>query len=666
MSTKRRRPPKQKPEERLARVAARRFYSAATDDELEPVVVELARVVAPILATLTREQERELRAMLARARFKPVFRAPPGLVDWLLENIGRTGLARWLAQRVGLRRADDAELLARAWALPEPDRNRLFEAGIRFGARQPTEADKSLIATTFNQLLKEKTMADKVFTIDPRGLPADFGTHQTAWLAKVAKLLKDSFGLDPAADATTTAVIEGILLLEEHFDENAFDFKTAIEGAWKETLGEAIQQGQPSPVSNRTLYPLIVGAIERVTGTDDTNPLAVQELASVSRYVLADSTDVPVGSANFDPNVRIAVDQYVSGPPSYESLQLPPLTKDETATEVEPDNIRAISLVYAAYQLEKLRLFHVVDRITERFLHGQLPIGFDNGGRALDTYYWNAEDRMNEAARRSIYSRVLGASGGDVPKDVAPNKDFDGLFMRFLASLAEFDRQRQLVGVFDTRQRPLALTGEQVRKAGNDLATNGSLYGWGWTHFAARRLNGDIVNALNILKLPQIQRTYGVGNPWQVIERVCADEFGQAPNIVKYRTMAESGKAILDLVARHARIFATSTGNPLFPDPSLISGATPQTFASLVPDIGVEETRLYLNHTQYWLAVNGVNDQQIGQMSQPVESKSAPSLPPLSSGSVDMGAMEKLKQMVSSGSAPSLDQLQSLLPQLRA
>jgi hypothetical protein len=314
--------------------------------------------------------------------------------------------------------------------------------------------------------------------------------------------------------------------------------------------------------------------------------------------------------------------------------------------------------VYAGYQLEKLRLFHVVDRITERFLHGQLPIGFDNGGRALDTYYWNAEDRMNEAARRSMYSRVLGATGGDVPKDVAPNKDFDGLFMRFLASLAEFDRQRQVAGVFQTQVRPASVTGEQVRKAGNDLATNASLYGWGWTHFGARRLNGDIAMALSIIKLPQIQRTYGVSNPWQVIERVSADEFGQAPNIVKHRTMAESGKAILDLVAKHARTLATSTGNPLFPDPIAPDQRS---------DISADDMRQFLTHTQYWLAVNGVTDQQVGQMSQPVESRSAPSLPPFASGgSADAGAMEKLKQMVSAGSPPSLDQLQTLLPQLRA
>jgi hypothetical protein len=646
-----------KPEQRLARVAAWRFFPGLDDAEAAPIVRELRRIVSPIFATLSSGKERELQAMLARVRFKPAFRAPPGLVDWLLENVGRTGLARWLAQSVGLRRASDAELLARAWELPAPIRNQLFEAGVRFGARVPTQADRTLIETTFNQLTKEKMM--DTYTIDPRGLPADLGTpdspRQNAWRKKLGEILEKSFGLDLEGNPTVVAVIAGILLLEERFDETAFDFKTGVESAWKETLGESRQSGQTEPVSNRELFPAIIQEIISVTHNDEPT---VQLVASVSRYVLADSNDVPIGSPNFTANVRIAVDQYVSGPPTYESLTLPPLTKDDTASEVEPDNIKAIALWYAGYQLEKARLFHVVEAITERFLHGQLAIGFDNGGRALDTYYWNSEDRMNEAARRAVYSRVLGATGGDVPKDVAPNKDFDGLFMRFLASLAEFDRQRQVAGVFDTRQRPVSVSGEQVRKAGNDLAANASLYGWGWTHFAARRLNGDISSALNILKLPQIQRAYGVGNPWQVIERVAADEFGQAPNIVKYRTMAESGKAILDLVAKYARTFATSTGRPLFPDPNAPTD---------IPDIGNEDMRQFLTHTQYWLAVNGVTDQQVGQMSQPVESKSAPSLPPLSGGGgMDGGAMDKLKQMVTSGTAPSLDQLQTLLPQLRA
>src|SRR6185436_6409823 len=110
---------------------------------------------------------------------------------------------------------------------------------------------------------------------------------------------------------------------------------------------------------------------------------------------------------------------------------------------------------------------------------------------------------------------------------------------------------------------------------------------------------------------------YGVSNPWQVIERVAASEFGAAPNIVKYRTMAESGKAILDLVAKHAKAWSASTGRPLFTDDvTRVQG-----------DIPTQDQEELMRHTQYWLAVNGIGDDQVGKMSQPSDTSYAPSIP---------------------------------------
>jgi hypothetical protein len=512
---------------------------------------------------------------------------------------------------------------------------------------------------------KEKTMAT-TFYIDSRGLPPSFNADkQKEWKAKVNSELTKSFGLPEAGNENMYAAIKGMLLLDEQFAPESFGFQDAIQKAWKESLGKTKKKDGKTDVPNREIYAKVAATIPTLNGGVD--KIALQQFASVSRYVIAGADDVPIDHNDFAANVRLGLDKYVAGAPAFDSLTLPALTGEDGAdVEIEPDNVKAVALIYAAYQLERLRLFHVVDRMTELFVNGMLPIGFDAAGKALDTYYWDSEDRLSETARQMQYGRCLGVSGADVSREVQPNKEFDTLFLRFLSSIAEYDRQRRVADILDNKGRALRLTGEQVRKNGRDLAANASLYGWGGTHFAARRLNSHITTAFDIVKLAQIQKAYGVSNPWQVVERVAANEWGQAPNIVKYRTMAESGKAILDIVAKHTKAWNGNTGKPLFDEP-LAAGV-------IKGDIPPEDEQQLLIHTQYWLAVNGVQDEQVDKMSQPAETVYAPSMPAFGAVSPNLngaggggnGAMEKLRQMVASGTAPTLEQLQQMLPAFKA
>jgi hypothetical protein len=323
-------------------------------------------------------------------------------------------------------------------------------------------------------------------------------------------------------------------------------------------------------------------------------------------------------------------------------------------------------------------------------MNGMLPVKYDAGGRALDKYYWDSEDLMHKGQRHMQYSRVLGASGGDVSQEVQPNTEFDGLWLRFLSAVSEYSRQQRIADLFSGQPQPRALstTEEYVRKAGRDLAANASLYGWGYTHFAARRLNSHIHRAWDVLRLPEIQRAYGVTNSWQVIERVAATEFGAAPNIVKYRTMAQSGEAIMRIVADHHRAWVAN-GSPLFEeDPQAgqaavrgldrilaALGAPPAPVAAGGPaaqnTIPLDRARELMAQSEYWLAVNGIKDEQVDTYAQPSESVIAPSIPSFggngygSNGHGNGGGgdiAEQLRQMVASGQAPTLDQLQRLLP----
>jgi hypothetical protein len=341
-------------------------------------------------------------------------------------------------------------------------------------------------------------------------------------------------------------------------------------------------------------------------------------------------------------------------------------------------------------------------------MNGQLPVGFDRGGRALDDYYWTSEFRLSEAARHTQYSRVLGEPSSEKSVDVQPNTQLGDHMIRFISALAEYDRQQRVADIVGgQRASALTLTAEQVRSAGRNLAANASLYGWGGTQFAARRLADHVHKAFKILGAPEIQNAYGVDGPWKVIERVSAQEFGTTPNIAKYRTLADAGQKILNLVAKYAAVWTGSTGRPLFEDDgnsgtAAIADAFAEGFARTIQELKSGQTAMAAMHAAgaggavgggssaaatapatatadisredqaelmrqagNWLSVTGTKSDQVEQYSEPSESQYAPSIPTLAPMSQPSGngsdGMDQLRQMVSSGQVPSLDQLKTLV-----
>lgn len=434
--------------------------------------------------------------------------------------------------------------------------------------------------------------------------------------------------------------IVGMLLLDEHFDESAHDFEIQVRRA-RDELFEGLSGTGDERVSANDLY---VRIHERLSESTNGADIFFQEFATIGRDVVEKRKANNFTEGRFDTYVEIGKDGYVSGPPPFASLDLPPLVGQMGGgDEIVPDNIRAVGLLYAGFQLEQLRLFSVVDRIVEMFVNGVLPVGYDAGGKALDTYYWKAEERMDEAQRFMQYSRCLGVAGGDVSREVQPNSEFNGLLMRFIATVAEHERQRQIGDFFEPRRngavRPLSASTAQVRKAGRDIAANASLYGWASTQFAARRINQQINDALAILKTPQIQQAFGVGTSWQVIERVTTTELGQAPNIVRHRTLALAGHHILDIIAAHPGVWSSDV------------------FGALVGNGGIADDswQQLVRESESFLAVNGVNDDAVDQYSEPTQTSAMPSLPTFGGfGGNGQQMLDQITNMTGSGGMPDL------------
>ncbi len=626
-------------------------------------------------------------------------RSPPDLVPRLLTALAEEALIQWAlnnepraAQQLGkpaLREKIAAWLAAQPEALAAVIRRAAIDHRLGLAGAEDNALIRSLLGPALSskeammdpevQLneLVDRLMQNYYYDVG-NGLPDDFNDEavQKAYARAVGGALRNlTLDIGEAANDSTVAAIIGMLLLIGRTQTDSSGFEADVRQAWTRLFttetGNAVQ--------NAVIYRAAEAALR---ADRPGQKLSFQEVASVGDALSTAESRVPPDNPNFAGLVRVAAQDYLARRAPLGGLgELPPLTGDSSDdTEIEPDNIRAVAWVYAAYQYEQVRLFDVVDRIAELFMNGMLPIGLDSGGQALDRYYWDAEDRLSTAARFSHYGRVLGAPGADVSREVQPNGEFNNLWLRFLASLAEFDRQQRMADLLQQR-RGLATTGEHVRKAGRDLAANVSLYGWAATHFIARRLEKQIRDTIGILRLPSIQKAYAVQSPWQVIERVTAMEFGQTPNIVRHDTMARSGKKILDLVAKHHRVWGSTSGRPLFTTGgtnnvletiflAAIQGgqaaddALRQRLAGLLAqqsaDIPLDDQNTFMNETQYWLAVNGITDDEVNERSRPALTPPAPSIP-TAGGSTGGGNIDQLRQMISQGQMPSMDQLQRIV-----
>lgn len=680
----------------LSAILQAKYLSDLPEKQQQTARLRLGKLVEHAINAEPAAVRERLRHGIQRIRDDLPPRAPPYVWNWLERSVLQPALLRW-ALAVVDQPPEEAgsgvfEKRVKAWSdgLPAADRARILGASIRHEIGFKTNLDGELLRQLIAALTpsKENFMATHQFNFDTRGLPESLkdSAAQSDWEKAVESLITN-LGLPPNPGSETTsatyAAIKGMLLLDQQFDATNAQFPTSVQNVWLETLGSTLDNSGV-PKQNRDLYPTIADTMALFSGA--TVPLLYQQFGFVCRYVVQHAEDVPFNSPLFSSQVRLGMDQYVAGPPPAESLDIPELTGATVQdAELDQQNMFAFSTIYAVAQLHEMKLFYAVDRLTEDYLSGTLATQHDGGGKLLDAWFWGRRDRMTEAERMSVFSRMMGAPGGEVPKDVQPNTDFDDRFRGFLASVAEFDRQQRISDLFagslvGNRNNSLAMTMENVRQKGHDLAASMSLYAYGSAHFTARRLNADLTAAFNILKNPVIQKLLGVNTPYQVIERKCIADFGKAPDIVRLRTMADAGKRILDLVAKYSTVWSSASGVPLFPDltvPIVFGGAgvgnavpvnanllltTPKGFS-------IEDTRELIRQTQFWLAANGVTYDDVDKRSQPKLNTYEPSIPPLggiaTNGLPAAGtgaAMDKIKQMISSGQTPSLDQLKALLP----
>jgi hypothetical protein len=308
-------------------------------------------------------------------------------------------------------------------------------------------------------------------------------------------------------------------------------------------------------------------------------------------------------------------------PPSSLDIDLPDLDAG-VDVEIVVANLHAMQAMYFSAMLEEIKLFQVADKLVEQFHQGVLPLGRGNAGNLLFRYWKASNDRFTEVERNNLYARAFGLPGGD-PMLGSANREFNSLWLRFVSAVSSFTRQ---VNVDDLlrAQIPAAVSQEQVRKSGRDLAATLSLYGYGVAYFAATDLQQQINDILEILRDEEIQKAYGARDEWQVVDQVAALELGGIRmSTVRGRTMAKAGAVIIRWLAKKSQELGAVGGRSLL-DESLIRDPNGQGTDKPMKDPNDKDLVIAC---EQWIAVTGTPDVQVEEYSQPIETPAVTSRP---------------------------------------
>jgi len=266
----------------------------------------------------------------------------------------------------------------------------------------------------------------------------------------------------------------------------------------------------------------------------------------------------------------------------------------DTEQGLVPENIRAVGTIYVAWQLDALRIFDVGDRLVELSTRGQLPTGRGPAAATMTDYAFDP-NRLSAVERQHLYERAFGAPGG-IEDEV--NQGFSDLWLHFVTGVAEFARRRNAPGL----PRPALLAQPAVRRAALALAVNLSRHGSDSANVAAKHLHRTLEQLLSLLKEPEVSKTLGVSNMWEVIDRVNRQYLGGPVEIVRARTLAQAGMHIMAWLATHAPDLHDAQS-------SNAAGANPPP----------SDTDL-LTTVEHWLAASNLSGSAIEQSAQSSES----------------------------------------------
>lgn len=225
-------------------------------------------------------------------------------------------------------------------------------------------------------------------------------------------------------------------------------------------------------------------------------------------------------------------------------------------TTVDPRNVHAAALLYAANHAELLHLTDVVDALAARFAAGRLQLSDDAEARIRD-YVSHRHRRPDAVQRWGAFQRVLGvappaAIGVD---DLGPSAN-EQFGPRWTAFLDAFTAHRRLQEDTSPDREAVQAARDALAGAAEALASNLSDAAADDVG-TAERLGRHLGAVLEVLYDRDVQAALDVADRHDLFRRIAEEELGGTPDLLRLRTMARSGQAIIDALADDPRLERT-------------------------------------------------------------------------------------------------------------
>jgi hypothetical protein len=241
-------------------------------------------------------------------------------------------------------------------------------------------------------------------------------------------------------------------------------------------------------------------------------------------------------------------------------IELPPASggsADEAA------RLRASAPLYLAAELESTRLVPAVEVLAGLFVSAALPGDPGPAAERLRDFRRAARDRLTAAERDALFGRLFGKPYGPVlaADGEGRNGAFEGLMIDLCEALSDFEQGSRS-----------ARDDVRLHTVCEALAGNLALRTGGVTEYAARDCLEQLRDALEILKVPHVQRMFGARSVWLTVREVARRYLGEETDIVSRVARGRAGTLVLawlaDVLPRVGDV-----GRPLLDPGSAVPGA---------------------------------------------------------------------------------------------
>jgi hypothetical protein len=275
------------------------------------------------------------------------------------------------------------------------------------------------------------------------------------------------------------------------------------------------------------------------------NRLVDKQLANKRPVAASGPASTPRGDAGFAGLLGIGDE----ATPDLGSAQISPGVVDYDDT-LKSDRILSTADLYYLYIHETIGVFRVVWKLQEEFRSGSLRISNGPGAFALYRFDKRALLRYETPERLSAYRRVLGYTNASPGSNARANQEFHGLFVHFISETAKFWRDKRISEVIRERATdPTFGSVSIVRRAGLDLRNNLKNSSYGWVNVMRIETLQALADAFRILDADDVKSQFGAETPWDTIELVMWQYFGQAISASAMNRMAVAGRLIIQWLA---------------------------------------------------------------------------------------------------------------------